>query len=245
MIKAKGIRKSFGDTEILMGIDIEVKAGEFVAIMGQSGCGKSTLLYSLSGMDLPSEGEILFQGKNIVTLSEKEAEEIRLRHMGFIFQKANFLKNLSIRDNIIFPAFQAGDRSRKQIVEEAERLMEKMGILHVAGHDIRRVSGGQLQRAAICRAMMNHPEILFGDEPTGALNQSATAEVMDILEGIHKEGTTILLVTHDANVAMRAERVVFLEDGAIKGELSMKALGGKEPENREALLKDWLSKMGF
>ena len=243
ILEVKEIGKSFEGTEVLRDITFQIEKGEFVAVMGRSGCGKSTLLYSISGMDDPTGGEVLFEGKRLAGLPEKELEKLRLNRMGFIFQKANFLKNLSIEDNIIFPAFQSGQKSRQQIVKEAEALMERMGILSVADHDVRKVSGGQLQRAAICRAMINQPAILFGDEPTGALNSSATREVMDILEKIHQDGTTILLVTHDARVAARADRVIYLEDGRIKDE----CLLGKQEEkkSREKLLMEWLEKMGF
>ena len=245
ILEAKGICKSFEGSEVLRDISFQVEKGEFVAVMGQSGCGKSTLLYSLSGMDSPTGGEVVFEGQRLTDLPEKEMEKIRLTRMGFIFQRANFLKNLSIEDNIIFPAFQAGEKSRQKIVKEAEELMERMGIMSVADHDIRKVSGGQLQRAAICRAMINHPAILFGDEPTGALNSSATKEVMDILEKIHQTGTTILLVTHDAKVAARAERVIYLEDGRIRDEYRPGSLADTKEGKREKTLDDWLAKMGF
>lgn len=245
ILEAKGICKNFEGSEVLRDISFQVEKGEFVAVMGQSGCGKSTLLYSLSGMDSPTVGEVVFEGQRLTDLPEKEMEKLRLTRMGFIFQRANFLKNLSIEDNIIFPAFQAGEKSRQKIVEEAEELMERMGIMSVADHDIRKVSGGQLQRAAICRAMINHPAILFGDEPTGALNSSATKEVMDILEKIHQTGTTILLVTHDAKVAARAERVIYLEDGRIKDEYRPGSLEDAKEGKREKTLDDWLAKMGF
>ena len=245
ILEAKGISKSFEGSEVLRDISFQVEKGEFVAVMGQSGCGKSTLLYSLSGMDSPTGGEVVFEGQKLTDLPEKETEKLRLTRMGFIFQRANFLKNLSIEDNIIFPAFQAGEKSRQKIVKEAEELMEQMGIMSVADHDIRKVSGGQLQRAAICRAMINHPAILFGDEPTGALNSSATKEVMDILEKIHQTGTTILLVTHDAKVAARAERVIYLEDGRIRDEYRPGCLADRKEDKREETLDDWLAKMGF
>ena len=119
--------------------------------MGQSGCGKSTLLYSVSGMDRPTKGQICLDNRELSVLSDKEMQKLRLEHMGFIFQKPNFIKNLSIADNIVFPAFQLGKKSRKEIVCDAEALMKKMGIFSVADHDIRKVSGGHLQRAAICR----------------------------------------------------------------------------------------------
>lgn len=245
MIKVHNVCKKIGETEILRNIDFQIKKGEFVAIMGQSGCGKSTLLYSISGMDRPTGGEVVFEGQNLVEFSEKEMETLRLERMGFIFQKANFLKNLSIEDNIVFPVFQAGKRSRSEIVREAEALMERMGILQIAKKDIRKVSGGQLQRAAICRAMINHPAILFGDEPTGALNSSATREVMDIINGINGEGTTVLLVTHDAKVAARADRVIYLEDGSIKEMFDLGKYVETTVTQREEKLKVWLENMGF
>lgn len=244
-LEVKNLCKNFDGSEVLKNIHLQIAAGEFAAVMGQSGCGKSTLLYCISGMDRPTSGEIRFDGQEILALSDKEMEKLRLRHMGFIFQKANFLKNLSIADNIVFPAFQLGRQSREEIVKEAERLMGRLDILDVAEHDIRRVSGGQVQRAAICRAMINHPDILFGDEPTGALNSSATKEVMDIFGQINREGTTVLLVTHDAKVAARADRVIYLEDGKIKDEFRL----GKYKENhqlrREQHMKDWLGVMKF
>lgn len=245
MIKVNGISKRFEESEILKSIDFHIKKSEFVAVMGQSGCGKSTLLYSISGMDKPTGGEVLFEGQKLSQVSEKELEKLRLSRMGFIFQKANFLKNLSIEDNIVFPAFQAGKKSRMEVVKEAENLMEQMGILHIAKHDIRKVSGGQLQRAAICRAMINHPAVLFGDEPTGALNSSATKEVMDIINRINRRGTTVLLVTHDAKVAARAERVIYLEDGSIKEALELGKFVETAAADREEKLKEWLEKMGF
>ena len=245
MLRVNGISKSFEDTEVLSDISFQIEKGEFVAVMGQSGCGKSTLLYSISGMDQPTKGQIFFDGQRMDELTKKEVEKLRLNRMGFIFQKANFLKNLSVFDNIIFPAFGAEKKSRRKIVEEAEELMKQMGIFSVADHDIRKVSGGQLQRAAICRAMINHPDILFGDEPTGALNSSTTKEVMDILGQINRQGTTILLVTHDAKVAARADRIIYLEDGSVREEYRPGRYVPEEWQMREEHLKEWLEQMGF
>lgn len=245
MIRVSGLCKKYGDNDILKDIDFHIRKGEFTAIMGQSGCGKSTLLYCVSGMDQPTAGEVYFEGQKLSAFSEKEMERLRLERMGFIFQKANFLKNLSIEDNIVFLAFQAGEISRGEIVKEAETLMEQMGIRQIADHDIRKVSGGQLQRAVICRAMINHPAILLGDEPTGALNSSATKEVMDILNEINSRGTTVLLVTHDAKVAARADRVIYLEDGRVKENLELGRFVKEDMAKREDSLKIWLEKMGF
>lgn len=245
MIRVTGLCKKYGENDILKDIDFHIRKGEFTAIMGQSGCGKSTLLYCVSGMDQPTAGEVYFEERKLSAFSEREMERLRLERMGFIFQKANFLKNLSIEDNIVFPAFQAGSKSRGEIVKEAETLMEQMGIRQIADHDIRKVSGGQLQRAAICRAMINHPAILLGDEPTGALNSSATKEVMDILNEINSRGTTVLLVTHDAKVAARADRVIYLEDGRVKENLELGRYVKEDMAKREDSLKIWLEKMGF
>lgn len=244
-LEIKSLYKSFDGNQVLKNVSFQVADGEFVAVMGQSGCGKSTLLYCVSGMDSPTSGEIFFDGQKMLSLSEQETERLRLKRMGFIFQKANFLKNLSVADNIVFPAFQLGEKSRSDIRKTAEELMKRLGILSVAGHDIRQVSGGQLQRAAVCRAMINRPDILFGDEPTGALNSSATREVMDIISGINRDGTTVMLVTHDSNVAARADRVIYLEDGQIKDILS---LGKFTPEGRaarERQIRCWLEIMKF
>lgn len=241
----RNLCKSFSESQVLKDVSFEIADGEFVAIMGQSGCGKSTLLYCVSGMERPSSGEIIFEGQKIHELSDKEMEKQRLQHMGFIFQKPNFLKNLSVADNIVFPAFQLGKRSRDEIREEAEEMMKQLGIFSVADHDIRQVSGGQLQRAAICRAMINHPEILFGDEPTGALNFGATQEVMDIVSKINHKGTSILFVTHDAKVAARAERIIYLEDGQIKDELRLGKYKDSGQSGREQEMQKWLEMMKF
>lgn len=245
MLEIKGMNKSYGENRILQDIDLVVADGEFVTIMGQSGCGKSTLLYCASGMDCPDSGRVALGSQALSGLSEREMERMRLTKMGFIFQKPNFLKNLSIRDNIMFPAMTLKAHGKKEIAQRAEMLMEKTGILKVAEHDIRTVSGGQLQRAAICRAFINSPELVFGDEPTGALNSSATQEVMDILNRINQEGTAILLVTHDLRVAARADRVIYLEDGCVKDELEQGRYVEADLSIREKRLRYWLEQMGF
>lgn len=244
-LEIRNLCKSFSESQVLKDVSFEIADGEFVAIMGQSGCGKSTLLYCVSGMESPTSGEIIFEGQQILELSDKEMEKQRLQHMGFIFQKPNFLKNLSVADNIVFPAFQLGKRSRDEIRDEAEEMMKQLGIFSVADHDIRQVSGGQLQRAAICRAMINHPEILFGDEPTGALNFGATQEVMGIVSKINHKGTSILFVTHDAKVAARAERIIYLEDGQIKDELRLGKYKASGQTGREQEMQKWLEMMKF
>ena len=245
ILETRGLCKSYGESNILSNVSLQVNKGEYIVIMGQSGCGKSTLLYCVSGMDEPTSGKRYFDGADMAQLSDREMQELRLKRMGFVFQKPSFLKNLSILDNIVYPAFQLREADRPQIVKEAKLLMEEMGILSVADHDIYKVSGGQLQRAAICRAMINHPDILFGDELTGALNSSTTKEVCGIIDNINKKGTTVLLVTHDANVAVHADKIIYLEDGRIMDTLTL----GKYDENiadiRDTEMKKWLKKMKF
>lgn len=218
--------------------------------MGRSGSRKSTLLYNISVMDKPTSGVVKLNGKEITKLSERKLSEIRLHYMGFIFQHAYLLENLSIRDNIVLPAFKAKKMPRYVVLEMANQLMEKTGIYHVANHDIKSVSGGQLQRAAICRALINYPDILFGDEPTGALNSSTTKEVMDIINQINKEDTTVIIVTHDIKVAARAERIVFINDGEIQDDLKLgkymvdKVVDEDESEREKKLMR-WLESQGF
>lgn len=245
IIETKGLCKSYGSNSVLSDVDLRIDNGEFIAIMGQSGCGKSTLLYCISGMDKPSAGKIYFDGVDMTDVTNKQMQELRLERMGFVFQKTSFLKNLSIIDNIVYPAFQLGKVNRSEIIKESLSLMEEMRISSIAENDIHKVSGGQLQRAAICRAMINHPDILFGDELTGALNSSTTREVLSIIDNINKKGTTVLLVTHDANVAVHADKVIYLEDGRIMDTLNLGKYDRSNSEVRDTEMKNWLKRMNF
>lgn len=245
ILQAKGLCKEFDGTSILKGIDVAVIKGEFVAIMGQSGSGKSTLLYNISGMDRLSKGEINFDGEDISNIDDEKMSNIRLKKMGFIFQQSHLLKTLSIRDNIVLPGFKAESESRENVNKYAKELMKRTGIEGIADHDIKKVSGGQLQRAAICRALINHPDIIFGDEPTGSLNSGATKEIMNIINEVNAEGTTVMLVTHDAKVAARADRVIFLSDGNITDEIVLGKYEEKNFSARESMMAEWLGKQGF
>lgn len=231
---------------VLKNVNFVIEQGEMVAIMGPSGSGKSTLLYSVSGMDRPTAGEVLLGGKRITDLKEKELAKVRLTSMGFIFQQMYMLKNLSIMDNILLPAYQAEkkNRTRQEINEYCRKLMHKLGISDVAENDITEVSGGQLQRACICRSLINQPQILFADEPTGALNRGASEDVMKELNKLNEEGTTIMLVTHDMKVAAKCSRVLYIVDGNIKGEFRMTEHDSQE-KLRERRLNNWLIEMGW
>ncbi len=247
ILKAQNLNKSFKDTQVLNNINFEVEEGEFIAIMGQSGSGKSTLLYSISGMDRPNSGNVLICGKDISMLDDEKMSSVRLEQVGFVFQNSYLLKNLSIRDNIVLPGFKLGKLSREQVNHNADALMVKTGIDGIAGNDIKKVSGGQLQRAAICRALINQPAILFGDEPTGALNSSTSRGVLDIINDINTDGTTVIIVTHDVKVAARADRIIFLMDGNIHDKLTLGKYDADEEKTsyREKKLYEWLEKRGF
>ena len=221
MINVKNISKSYKDAIVLNNVSLEINKGDFTAVMGPSGSGKSTLLYSISSMDNPDEGEVIFEGIDVYKLSESELSKFRLNKMGFVFQNSQMLKNLSIFDNIILPGMVAKRESIEVVRARATELMSKMGIEDIKDRDIREVSGGQLQRAAICRAMINSPEILFMDEPTGALNSEAASQVMEILKKLNQEGISIMLVTHDSKMASMAKKVIYIKDGKLAGEIKL------------------------
>ena len=232
---------------VLKNVNFTVNEGEMVAIMGPSGSGKSTLLYSVSGMDKPTAGEVTLGDKNIATLNDNELSEVRLKYMGFIFQQMHMLKNLSVIDNILLPAYKlTNDKAkRKEIDEYCNELMRKLDISDIADNDITEVSGGQLQRACICRSMINNPKILFADEPTGALNKSASDDVMKQLGKINDEGTSIMLVTHDMKVAAKCSRILYIVDGNINGEITLGKLSDGDTKERERKVSNWLYEMGW
>lgn len=231
---------------VLQNVDFKLEEGEFTAIMGPSGSGKSTLLYTLSGMDKMTSGKVIFDGEDMSQMNHKQLTNLRLHKMGFVFQQMYMLKKLCIMDNIILPGYQAKTQSKNEVNERARKLMHNLGIDEIATNEIYEVSGGQLQRACLCRALINSPKILFADEPTGALNSKASKEVMNELRKANQKGTTILMVTHSEKVAASSDRVVYLVDGNIKGELNLgKQKDENESASRERKLKNWLDEMGW
>ena len=235
LIEGTDIIKSFGaGTEqitVLNQVNIHINEGQFVSIMGASGSGKSTLLYAISGMDVIDSGTVSFNHQQLNNLSEKQLADIRREQMGFVFQQPTLLKNLSLIDNIILPSL-GNKKQTDKLTKRAKELMKKVGIQNLEERKITQVSGGQLQRAGICRALMSQPSVIFGDEPTGALNSKAAQEIMDIFLKINQEGTTIVIVTHDAKVAAQSEQVYFMEDGQITDELSLGSYRGEALETR-------------
>ena len=232
---------------VLKNVNFKVEDGEMVAIMGPSGSGKSTLLYAVSGMDGATGGSVVFDGKDITKLKSNELASLRLDEMGFIFQQMYMMKNLTILDNIVLPAMESKktSESKKEKTKRGEDLMRKLDIIEVADNDINEVSGGQLQRACICRSMINKPKVLFADEPTGALNRTASNEVMKELVKLNEEGTTIMMVTHDAKVAAKCSRVLYIVDGNIKGEYNSPKGNDVQEKDRERMLNNWLMELGW
>ena len=230
---------------VLRNISFSIDEGEMVAVMGPSGSGKSTLLYTASGMDKMTAGEVVFCGRDMSRLSENELAKMRLDNMGFIFQQMYMMKNLSILDNIILPACKSDKikEDRRETVRRGRELMRRLDIIDIADNDINEVSGGQLQRACICRSMINKPDMIFADEPTGALNRASSEEVMKELAKLNEDGTTVMLVTHDAKVAAGCSRVLFIVDGNIKGEYNINREHSQR--DRERALNNWLLEMGW
>ncbi len=236
IVTGKNIVKIFGkgveQVKALDRVNVEIKKGEFVAIMGPSGSGKSTLLFVLSGMDDISDGSVKFGDTELSKLQENELADIRRTKMGFIFQQPTMLKNLNLLDNIILPAVRDDKKDTAALGQRAKVLMKKAGIDGLENRNTTEVSGGQLQRAGICRALIGAPEILFADEPTGALNSKSAEEIMELLVSINREGTSILLVTHDAKIASHADRILYTRDGNIVSELLLQKFNGKDMEAR-------------
>lgn len=249
ILKVKDLCKTYiadkRQNNVLRNISFEIEKGDMVAIMGPSGSGKSTLLYTVSGMDKSTSGSIVYNGRNITEMKQDELAAVRLDEMGFIFQQMYMMKNLTILDNILLPAFESrkGKESKEQKVERAKALMKKLAISEIADNDINEVSGGQLQRACICRSMINNPGILFADEPTGALNRSTSREVMDEIVRLNDSGATVMMVTHDAGIAAKCKRVLYLVDGTIKGEYITD--NNLTQTERERSLNNWLMDLGW
>ena len=249
IISVKELCKTYiikkNSNNVLRNISLELKDGEFISVMGPSGSGKSTLLYTVSGMDKATSGKVQFIGKDIDSLSKKELSKLRLNEMGFIFQQMYMIKKLCIIDNILLPAYQAGV-PRKEANRRAEELMRRLEIIDTAEHDINEVSGGQLQRACLCRALINEPKVIFADEPTGALNSKASADVMRELLVANQSGTSIMMVTHSVRVAAMSDKVLYLKDGDIQGEIDLgKFSDNDDISKRERRISEWLMERGW
>lgn len=247
ILSAKGLCKSYahngGQNHILQHVDLDLYEGDFTVIMGASGSGKSTLLYSLSGMDKATAGQVYYDGKDIVKMKEKELSKLRQKDFGFIFQQMHLVSNLTLFENIAVAGYLDKETSVIDVKKHTEELLEKMDISHIKTHLPSQVSGGQQQRCAIARAVVTNPKLLFADEPTGALNRKNTNEVLNLLTDLNNAGQSILMVTHDTKAALRATRILYLEDGKIIGELTLPPYNEEEKKSREAQVNAWLSSM--
>ena len=249
IMKATQLCKSFanngGQNHVLDMVNLEIYDGDFTVIMGSSGAGKSTLLYALSGMDKPTGGEVFYRDRVISRLKEKEMASLRAKEFGFVFQQAHLVSNLTLFENVAVTGYLNKNQSEKRVRERAMELLARMNVEEAAKRLPSQVSGGEAQRAAIARAMMNEPGMIFADEPTGALNKRNTQEVLNLLTQLNENGQNILMVTHDIKAAIRATRLLYLEDGKVIGEMSMAKYCSEDARNRERQVDAWLTSMEY
>lgn len=247
ILSAKDLCKSFahngGQLHILSHVDIDLYEGDFTVVMGASGSGKSTLLYALSGMDRATAGEVIYQGSDLVKMKEKELAKLRFTDFGFIFQQMHLVSNLTLFENVAVSGYLNKSKSANEVKQRAEELLEKMSVSQMKTHLPSQVSGGEQQRCAVARAVINSPKLLFADEPTGALNRKNTTDVLDLLTELNREGQSVLMVTHDMRAALRANRLLYLEDGKIIGELPLPDYNAGEEKAREAQVNAWLTSL--
>lgn len=247
VLSARGLCKSFANngvqTHILSGLDIDIYEGDFTVIMGASGSGKSTLLYALSGMDRATGGQVVYNGKDLVKMSENELSKLRCGDFGFIFQQMHLVSNLSLFENVAVPGYLNKSVPAEQVDKRADELLEKMGIAGIKKQLPSRCSGGEQQRCAIARAVINTPKLIFADEPTGALNRKNTTEVLNLLTELNGSGQSILMVTHDSRAALRATRIIYIADGAVIGDIELPPYTAEAEKSREAQVSAWLASM--
>lgn len=247
ILSAKGLSKSFAhngvQNHILCGLDIDIYEGDLTVVMGASGSGKSTLLYALSGMDRATAGQVIYDGKDLVKMSENDLAKLRHGDFGFIFQQMHLVSNLSLFENVAVPGYLNRTVPAAEVSSRAEMLLEKMGISGIKTQLPSQCSGGEQQRCAIARAVINSPKLLFADEPTGALNRRNTTEVLDLLTDLNNSGQSILMVTHDSRAALRATRIIYLADGAVIGDLELPPYTPKTEKSREIQVNSWLASM--
>ena len=230
---------------IIRNLDLSICEKEFTVIMGASGSGKSTLLYALSGMDKPTLGKVWFGNTDISGYSNDKLAVFRRKHCGFVFQSIYLLDNMSVFDNIMTAAL-AAQKNSPELIARVKTLLTKVGIPEMNWKKFpNQLSGGECQRVGIVRAVINEPDILFADEPTGSLNSASSQDVMDIFTDLNCKGQTVVMVTHDLKTALRGNRVIFLRDGAVEGEHEMPPYGTDDLRTRRDRLQKFLDEMGW
>lgn len=245
ILEGRGITKKFEETDqhVINNVNIELYADDFTVIMGASGAGKSTLLYSLSGMNAIDEGNILYHDDDISTINEKQKAKLRSDDFGFVFQQTNLVSNLTLFENIAVAGYLNRKRTTSETDEKVKQLLKQMDVAHAMDRLPSKVSGGEAQRAAIARAIINDPKLLFADEPTGALNRRNSDEVLSILLKLHEQGQSILMVTHDMHAAAHGTRILYMEDGKILAELKLASMIKDDLKEREAKINEWLTSL--
>ena len=249
LLSAKGLCKQFpngtGTEQVLKNIDMDIFTGDFTVIMGSSGAGKSTLLYALSGMDSITGGSVLYKGEEISRYKERQMAGLRSREFGFVFQQTHLVSSLSLFENVAVAGYLDSGKGTKDVRRKAKELLKQMHVEKAKDRFPSEVSGGEAQRAAIARAAMNHPGLLFADEPTGALNKRNSEEVMNLLADLNENGQSILMVTHDIRAAIRGTRILYLEDGKILDEMAFPVFQEEDAKDREKKLSGWLSALSW
>ena len=247
ILKANDISKSFahdgGQIHVLTNLNLDIYEGDFTVIMGSSGSGKSTLLYALSGMDKATSGNVFYEGTDINEMKEKDLTKLRHTDFGFVFQQMHLVSNLTLFENVCISGYLNKEKKASDVKEYATSLLKRMNIDDVKTHLPSQVSGGEQQRAAIARAVINKPKIVFADEPTGALNKKNSIEVLDLLSDLNNDGQSIIMVTHDIKGAIRADRLLYLSDGNIVGEFKMPKYTKEQEKNREQQVSSWLNSL--
>lgn len=237
LIKIEDLTKDYIDDELvtpaLRGVSFEIKQGEFVAVMGSSGSGKSTLMHIIGFLDKLTSGSYFFDGEDASHFDDEKLADIRNKKVGFIFQSYNLLPRISVLDNVLLPTIYANDLNKKEVKEKAIKLLDKVGLSHRMEHRSNQLSGGEQQRVAIVRALINDPRLILADEPTGNLDSKSGQEVMEILQDLNEEGHAILMVTHEKYVAECARRIMVLRDGEIISDNKV---------NKQRLAKDGIEK---
>jgi len=248
IIKTRDLCKTYmSDGEgfhAIKNVNVEIYEKEFTVIMGSSGSGKSTLLYLLSGLDNITAGVVTFDEISLASLTEKKMAEFRRKKIGFVFQAINLVPSLSLYENVVISGYLV-EKDRKKVDIRGIELLKLVGLEEQIDRLPSRISGGQQQRAAVARALINSPKVLFADEPTGALNSAQGENILDILTDLNNKGQGIVMVTHDIKAASRADRILFIKDGRVDGDMNLDKYSTKDKELREKAVFDFLSEKGW
>lgn len=249
IIEAKMLGKTFSNggiqQHVLKNLDLQVFEGDLTVIMGSSGSGKSTLLYALSGMDRPTLGELFVNDRELTKMNNDQLAKFRRKNCGFIFQQIHLLSHMSVLDNILASGFLL-NKNKREIVGKAKHLLHQVDLAESTWNKLAsQLSGGEAQRAGIVRALINEPRIIFADEPTGALNSASGKKVLDVLTDVNRKHQSIIMVTHDMKSALRGNRIIYLKDGTIVGELQMEKYDESNDYSRLEKMQAFLTDMGW